>query len=128
MSKKVKIALLSIIFIMVICILIYMVVVWCIQNNQLQLPAYSSNELSVHISEEYKDDYMNQRFTVEDFDCKYIESIRYDMTNEVGDSVICVTVKDKYTNRLKRVIRNVERLEFVSKVEKIPVYIALPVN
>lgn len=87
---------------------------------------YLKDEFAAYIGADYKDAFLKEEFTVQDFQSEYIESIQYDTwysnENRPEVGVIYIQLKDHHYNKLDEVMEAVNDLPFVIKVEKIGIY------
>ncbi len=122
-SKKYRMLLLS--------FTVFCVSLLCTMSACKSRDEYVNNRLAVSIAFEYKEFFLEEKFTVEDFNSAYIESIQYGpwYSNAGGVEVgfIYVQLKEKYVKHIDKVMQSINELDFVTKVEKIPViYISDP--
>mgnify|MGYP004466979517 FL=1 len=86
---------------------------------------YATDSLYVSIKADYKEKFINQEFSPEDFGVSYVEYIGYRFwvdgnpdEGETGHGVIYVKLKSNDRFHYKKAVRSFESLPFVLKTEK----------
>ena len=87
---------------------------------------YATDSLYVSIKADYKEKFINQEFSPEDFGEEFIERINYEYwddgnneENESGYGVLYVKLTTNDKQHLKKAVRSFESLPFVLKTERI---------
>ena len=86
---------------------------------------YATDSLYVSIKADYKEKFINQEFSSEDFGASYVEYIGYRFWDdgnpdegETGHGVLYVKLKTNDWFHYKKAVRSFESLSFVIKTEK----------
>ncbi len=120
MQKEIK-KVISIIFVLSI-----MVLCGCLASCTKDKDEYVEDMFMAYIGADYKNLFMEQEITVDDFENEYIEKVDYDhevwYSNEPEMGVIYIKLKAQYKDKLDEVMKQVKDLSFVMDVEKIAIY------
>ena len=77
-----------------------------------------AGSLIVSVKTEYKNAFLENEITIEDFNCEYIESIHYIAWYSTDIGGIQVQLKKEYENKIDEAIQSIGSLDFVFSVEK----------
>ena len=79
---------------------------------------YVAGSLIVSVKTEYKNAFLENEITIEDFNCEYIDSIQYIAWYSTDIGGIQVQLKKEYENKIDEAIQSIGSLDFVFSVEK----------
>lgn len=91
------------------------------ENEDENKNKYVEGEFLVGIVAAYKETFLNEEFTFDDFGGEYVESIQYNCwyyTLDPESGWITVHLKDEYKDKLDEVMQEVSEKDFVEYVEK----------
>ena len=80
---------------------------------------FSKESIIVTIKSEYKDEFLNNEFTIEDFNFENIKRVEYSAWNETSNNGVMIIYLIKTGKRfVNSALKHFEKLDFVKNVDK----------